>query len=470
MKQRIQLILVATGFAALTMFGTTAMAAPAPGKQTFKQTPDYVKLAADLTPAVVNVSTRKTLKPSRPQSSLQNRGNRDPFEDFFDHFYRGMPEHSQPQTSLGSGVIISGDGEILTNYHVIADADEITVRLSDHHHYKAKVLGTDEKLDVAVLKISARRSLHAAPLGDSDRIRVGDWVMAIGNPFGLERTVTAGIISAKGRVIGSGPYDDFLQTDASINPGNSGGPLIDGNGEVIGINTAIIASGQGIGFAIPINMVKSVLPQLQQGKKVTRGYLGVKVQMVTDDLAASFGMDEARGALVAEVTSGGPAEKAGVKAGDIITEFDGKAVRDMNELPRLVAGTAVGKNVHLKLLRDGKIIDKTATVALLPADSEATAKAEASSIGIAVQDLTPEYAANAGISFRKGVVVTSLEANSTAEAAGVQVNDVITEVNGTKVATAAEYDTAVAKLKTGSTARLLLKRGETSLFVAFRIP
>ncbi len=470
MKQRIQLILVATGFAALTMFGTTALAAPAPGKYSLRQIPDYVKLAADLTPAVVNVSTRKTLKPSRPQSSLQNRGNRDPFEDFFDHFYRGVPEHSQPQTSLGSGVIISGDGEILTNYHVIADADEITVRLSDHHHYKAKVIGTDEKLDVAVLKISTKGTLHTAPLGDSDRIHVGDWVMAIGNPFGLERTVTAGIISAKGRVIGSGPYDDFLQTDASINPGNSGGPLIDGNGEVIGINTAIIASGQGIGFAIPVNMVKSVLPQLQQGKKVTRGYLGVKVQTVTDDLASSFGMDEARGALVAEVTSSGPAEKAGVKAGDIITEFDGKAVRDVNELPRLVAGTAVGKKVHLKLLRDGKTIDKTATVALLPADNEATAKAEASSIGIAVQDLTPEYATNAGISFRKGVVVTSLEANSTAEAAGVQVNDVITEVNGTKVATAAEYDTAVAQLKTGSTARLLLKRGETSLFVAFRIP
>ncbi|GFO70389.1 peptidase [Geomonas limicola] len=451
---------------------TAALAAVTPVRHVAGQTPNFAKLAEDLTPAVVNISSRKSAKAHLPQFPHQpNRQGRDPFEDFFDRFYRGIPEHSQPQESLGSGVIISAGGEILTNYHVIADADEITVRLSDHHHYKAKVLGTDDKLDVAVLKIEAKGPLHAAPLGDSDQTRVGEWVMAIGNPFGLERTVTAGIISAKGRVIGSGPYDDFLQTDASINPGNSGGPLIDGRGEVIGINTAIIASGQGIGFAIPIDLVKSILPQLQQGKKVTRGYLGVNVQTVTDDLANSFGLDEARGALVAEVVPGSPAEKAGLRAGDIILEFDGKAVRDMTELPRLVAGTAVGKTVQLKLLRDGKKTAKSVTLARLPAEGGTpSTEAGTSSGGLAVQDLTPEYAESAGIPYQAGVVVTSVAPESTAQAAGIRVNDLIRQVNEKKVTTVQEYDAAMAHLKKGSTVRLLLKRKEASLFVAFTLP
>jgi len=450
----------------------TALATGNAGINPENYTPNFARLAEELTPSVVNISTRTKLKPQRPQLDRpqQHRPGTDPFEDFFERFYHGMPEHSQPQSSLGSGVIISKDGEILTNYHVIADADEITVRLSDRHHYKAKVLGSDDKLDVAVLKITPKGQLHPAPLGDSDQIRVGDWVMAIGNPFGLERTVTAGIISAKARVIGSGPYDDFLQTDASINPGNSGGPLINGKGEVIGINTAIIASGQGIGFAIPVNLVKSVLPQLKEGKQVTRGYIGVSVQTVTEDLANSFGLEEAKGALVGEVSAGAPAEKAGVKTGDIILEFNGKPVRDMNELPRLVAGTPVGKTVHMMLLRDGKTIDKAVTVGRLPEDRKGTQQtSEVTSTGIAVQDLTPAYAESLGIPYVAGIVVTSVATESAAESAGVRVNDVIQQVNGVTVTSVKGYEAAMARLEKGSAVRLLLKRQTGVLFVAFTI-
>ena len=241
------------------------------------------------------------------------------------------------QRSLGSGFIISDEGYILTNNHVVAGADEINVKLSDGREFKGVLKGSDEKLDLALVKITAKDHLPVAPLGDSDAIEVGEWVLAIGNPFGLSQTVTAGIVSAKGRVIGSGPYDDFIQTDASINPGNSGGPLFNAKGEVIGINTAIVAGGQGIGFAIPVNMAKSVITQLRETGKVTRGWLGVSVQPVTPDLAKSFGMKNDKGALVSEVMKDSPAEKAGFKVGDIILEFDGKAITDMHELPRLAA-------------------------------------------------------------------------------------------------------------------------------------
>ncbi|GFO55761.1 peptidase [Geomonas sp. Red276] len=459
----------AAAAAALLIGSTTAGLAAVPVGEPAQGAPNFVKLAKELTPAVVNISSRKNVKTDSPHEQPNQSG--DPFEEFFKHFYGDIPQHRQAQTSLGSGVIISSDGEIITNYHVIADADEITVRLSDHHHYKAMVLGSDDKLDVAVLKITPKGNLHPAPLGDSDLIRVGDWVMAIGNPFGLERTVTAGIISAKGRVIGSGPYDDFLQTDASINPGNSGGPLINGRGEVIGINTAIIASGQGIGFAIPVNLVKSVLPQLKRGKKVTRGYLGVSVQTVTEELANSFGLEEPTGALVADVSPGGAADKAGVKVGDVILDFDGKTVHDMNELPRMVAGTAVGKTVHLTLLRDGKKIDTTATVARLPDEQKATsAAASESAAGLAVEELTPAYAESAGIAFHPAVVVTAVAPDSVAEAAGIKVNDLVSQVNGVSVTTKAAYDHALKGLAKGATVRLLLKRGETSLFVAFTLP
>ncbi|MDD2735110.1 MAG: DegQ family serine endoprotease [Desulfuromonadaceae bacterium] len=442
-----------------------------PGKVTSHNLPDFVKLAEDLTPAVVNISTKKNMKSLNMQQMPQQGPNgNDPFEDFFGRFFRGVPERHQRQNGLGSGVLISEDGEIITNNHVVADADEIMVKLSDHHEYKAKILGTDDKLDIAVLKIDPKGKLHFASLGDSDEMHVGEWVMAIGNPFGLERTVTAGIISAKGRVIGSGPYDDFLQTDASINPGNSGGPLINGKGEVIGINTAIIASGQGIGFAIPINMAKSILPQLREGKKVTRGYLGVNAQLVTADLAKSFGLEEAEGALVSEVFKGSPAEKSGVKVGDIILAFDGKPVHEVSELPRLVAGTKIGKSVHIILLREGKKLDKTVTVGKLKGGPDDSTQIKTSqNLGISVQDMTKEYAENQNIPFEKGAVVTSVESGSLVESAGLMKNDIIREINGHAIANASDYEKVTAALKKGSVVRFLLKRGDGSIFIGFTL-
>lgn len=432
--------------------------------------PDFVKLAEDLTPTVVNISAKKTIKAQQMRRSpqQQNPFGNDPFENFFERFNRGAPNSPKSQSSLGSGVIISDDGEIITNYHVVANADEIMVRLSDHHEYKGKILGTDEKLDLAIVKIDVIGKLPHAHFGDSDEIKVGDWVMAIGNPFGLERTVTSGIISAKGRVIGSGPYDDFIQTDASINPGNSGGPLINGKGEVIGINTAIIASGQGIGFAIPVNMAKFVLPELKEGKKVSRGYLGVNAQMITLELAKSFGLEDENGALVSEVFNGSPAEKGGLKTGDIIIEFNGKMVLNVSELPRLVAGTEVGKSVHIKLLRDGIELDKMVTLAKLKDEKADSSQSKTSqNMGISVQDMTKEYAESFNIPQGKGVVVTYVESGSTPESAGLMQNDIIREINGTSISTVSDYEKETAKITKGSVVRFLLKRGESSLYIGF---
>ncbi|MBI2992433.1 MAG: Do family serine endopeptidase, partial [Deltaproteobacteria bacterium] len=278
------------------------------------------------------------------------------------------------QKSLGSGFIIDRDGSILTNNHVVENAQKIVVKLADGQEYEAKVVGRDPKTDIAVIKINAKGNLPVAGLGDSDRLEVGEWVMAIGNPFGLDNTVTSGIVSAKGRQIGQGPYDNFIQTDASINPGNSGGPLINLNGEVVGINTAIFSrtgGNIGIGFAIPTNLVQELLPQLKGNGKVTRGYLGVAIQKVTPEIAESLGMNRARGALVADVSKDGPAEKAGVAVGDVILEFDGREVTGSTDLPILVARTAVNKKVRLKVLRDKKEVTLTAAVGELKEEKAA---------------------------------------------------------------------------------------------------
>lgn len=318
--------------------------------------PDFVTLARKLKPVVVNISaTQKMTPPQEPPNGF----DQDPSEDFWDRFFGENPHSGPPrrQKSIGSGFIIEHDGTILTNYHVVANAEKIVVKLVDDREFQAKVIGKDPKTDVAVIKIDAKMDLAIAPLGDSDRLEVGEWVMAIGNSFGLDSTVTSGIVSAKGRHIGAGPYDNFIQTDASINPGNSGGPLINLRGEIVGINAAIVTQtggNMGIGFATPINVVKELLPELKKKGKVTRGALGVVIQEVTPSIADSLGMDKARGALVAAVSTGGPAEHAGIKIGDVITEFDGKKVKDANELPLMVAQTAVSKNVLVKILRDKK--------------------------------------------------------------------------------------------------------------------
>lgn len=434
-------------------------------------TPDFVELAKKLKPSVVNISTAKTIAPQKRMQRPPNSFGQDPFEDFFNRFFDNIPQHSYKQRSLGSGFIISNEGYILTNNHVVAGADEIKVKLSDSREFKAEVKGTDEKLDLAVLKIDVKGGLPVAQLGDSDTIQVGEWVMAIGNPFGLNQTVTAGIISAMGRVIGSGPYDDFIQTDASINPGNSGGPLFNAEGRVIGINTAIVAGGQGIGFAIPINMAKGVLPQLEEKGKVTRGWLGVGIQPVTPELAQSFGVEGEKGALVADVAKDSPADKAGLKSGDIILEFDGKQIQEMNNLPRLVAATPVGNKVKLKILRNGKSEVVTVKIEQLKEGEEIVAQPGAMQdrMGMTVKELNAELAAQIGIKETKGVVVMTVKPGGLAEEAGIAAGDVIKEINGTKINSAADFTKAVSAHKKGAVMRLLLRRGDSSLFVAVKV-
>jgi len=305
----------------------------------------FAELVKKEKPAVVNISTTQTVQ---GEGALSGRGH--PFQEFFGDI---LPQEFKG-VSLGSGFIINPDGLILTNHHVVEKAEKIQVRLSDKRRFEAELIGLDPKTDIALIRIKNPELLPFVQLGDSDRAEVGEWVVAIGNPFGLEQTVTVGIVSAKGRAIGSGPYDDYIQTDASINPGNSGGPLFNIQGEVIGINTAINPSGQGIGFAIPINQVKKVLGQLEKEGKVTRGWLGVMIQEFTKDLARSFGLKNGEGALVSDVFEDSPAALAGIKKGDVIVEFNGKKIGHMRQLPVAVAETPIGKQVSLKILRDGK--------------------------------------------------------------------------------------------------------------------
>lgn len=323
----------------------------------------FADLVEDVEPAVVNISTTKTVRiPGSPFRHFFGP-EEGPFGDFFRRFFGDIPDRELKQQSLGSGFIIDKDGYIITNNHVVEDADEIKVKLADGREFDAKVIGRDPKTDLALIKISSIfKNLPTLSLGDSDAIRVGDWVLAIGNPFGLEHTVTQGIISASGRAIGAGPYDNFLQTDAPINPGNSGGPLINLKGEVIGINTAIVAGGQGIGFAIPINVAKSIVDQLKEKGKVTRGWIGVSVQTITPEIARAFNLKEQNGALVADVVPGGPADKSGIKRGDIIISLNGKDVDEMSDLPKIVADTPIGKTVDVRIIRDGKEIILKITV------------------------------------------------------------------------------------------------------------
>ena len=437
--------------------------------------PDFVELSKRLKPSVVNIRTAKVIK---PRQRLQQRPRmQSPFDNFFEDFFGQfdqMPQQrSRREQSLGTGFIISPDGYLLTNNHVVNGADEVMVKLSDGRELKGEIKGTDEKLDLALIKISDKTPFPAAELGDSDALEVGEWVMAIGNPFGLAQTVTAGIVSAKGRVIGSGPYDDFIQTDASINPGNSGGPLFSAKGKVIGINTAIIAGGQGIGFAIPINMAKGIVNQLRDSGKVTRGYLGVRFQQLTTDLAKSFGLESDKGALIASVEKDTPADRAGLKAGDIILEYDGKAIGESTELPRLVAATPVDKKVRLVIFRDGKKSDVQVVVGRLKDGDTPTAASggtETERIGITVQELTRELGNRLGIKdIKNGLVITDVKPGSAAEEAGVTPGSILIEINGQRPETVDAYGTAVSRIAKGDVVRILLRRPDGSVhYVAMK--
>jgi serine protease Do len=432
--------------------------------------PDFVTLAKKLSPMVVNIST--TQLSGAGQGMPSPFGEDDPFSEFWKKFFGNPPPRGpQRQKSLGSGFIIDRDGSILTNNHVVENAERIVVKLSDGREFDAKVVGRDSKTDIAVIKINDKGNLPIASLGDSDKVEVGEWTMAIGNPFGLDNTVTAGIVSATGRHIGAGPYDNFIQTDASINPGNSGGPLINLRGEVVGINTAIFSrtgGNIGIGFAIPINLAKELVPQLKSKGKVTRGWLGVVIQKVTPDLAESLGLDQARGALVANVAKDGPAERAGVKVGDVIVEFDGKEVKDSNELPILVARTPVDKKARLKVLRDKKEVTLSVTIGELKDEEVVASATEKGDLGLTVQRLTPQIAESLGLERVEGLVITAVEPGSAGEEAGLRRGDVILEIDRKAVRNLAEYRKALEGAKKGKGILFLVRRGESTLFLALK--
>lgn len=443
--------------------------AGATGETQFTPT-SFADLADRLKPAVVNIGTTKTIRPGSPDSLGSPLDRFFGGDDFFDRFFGSVPRREFKQKSLGSGFIISSDGYIFTNNHVVEQADKIVVKLSNDKEYEAKVIGKDSKTDIALIKIKPEGSLPVVKIGDSDKLRVGEWVIAIGNPFGLEQTVTAGIVSAKGRVIGAGPYDNFIQTDASINPGNSGGPLFNMEGKVIGINTAIVAQGQGIGFAIPISMAQIILPDLKSKGKVTRGWLGVSVQDITEDIARSLKTKDVSGALISDVFEGDPAYKAGLKTGDIVTEINGKKIKDSHELLMTVASFHIGDKIDVKVLRDGKEMIFKVIVAERKERAElaVTGKGIRKDFGMSVQDITAEIAQYLGVPVGSGVVVVSVEEGSAADDVGIQVQDIILQVNKVKIKSTKDYLKEISDKKAKSRILLLIKRGKATFFVVLR--
>lgn len=438
--------------------------------------PNFAELAKQIGPEVVNISTTSTETDPHGSRGFGTPGmpGQDPHEFWepFERFFGPMPRRPYKQRSLGSGFIISRDGTILTNNHVVENADEIVVKLSTQKEYKAKVVGRDPKTDIAVIKIEPDSDLVPVKLGDSDKLQVGEWVMAIGSPFGLEQTVTAGIVSAKGRFIGQGSYDDFIQTDAAINPGNSGGPLLSVNGEVVGINTAIFSRSGGnigIGFAIPINLAKELLPDLQSKGKVTRGWLGVYIQKVTPDIAESLGLEESRGALVANIMPDTPAAAAGLEVGDVITEFDGHPIKDSNELPMLVAKSPIGKKVKVKVVRRGETSTMNVTVGELKEEEAAVASGKTEDFGLTVQNLTPELAESIGVDpGTRGVVVVGVTPGSPADDAGLRRGDIVVEVNRQPVDNLNSYRKAIQGASTKKNILFLVKREDSTIFLALK--
>ena len=426
--------------------------------------PNWVELTRALKPAVVNISTKR-VENGTMQSPF---GNDDPFQQFFKQF--GQPQRRTVR-SMGSGFVINPAGYIVTNNHVVDGASEISVKIDDGREMPGKVVGRDPRTDLALLKVEAT-GLPVIPLGDSAELQVGEPVMAIGNPFGLERTVTTGIVSATGRVIGQGPYDDFIQTDASINPGNSGGPLINSRGQAIGINAAIFSQNGGsvgIGFAIPINQAKSVVTQLAATGKVTRGWLGVMIQPLTPELAKGFKVPADGGALVASVQDNSPAARAGIKAGDVITEYDGHKLARTADLSKLVAATAVGREVPLTIVREGKTMTLQAHVAqMAEADQPMVAQGDEGKepLGLAVETVTPEVSRELGLGDAHGVVVRGVRDSSPAEKAGIRPGDVITEIDHQRVASAVDMKRALAKHAKGAPVVVLLHRDGNSLYAA----
>ena len=465
---------------------------PAAFAQKFAPSDGFGDLVARISPAVVNVSTRKdvaaegqTDMPAMPQFPPGS-----PFEEFFKEFFDRDKQQQEQQPrrsfSLGSGFVIDASGFVVTNNHVIADADEITVIFSDESEYPAKLIGTDSKTDLALLKIERPEPFPHVDWANSDEVRVGDWMIAIGNPFGLGSTVTAGIVSARGRDLRAGPYDDFFQIDAPINRGNSGGPSFTLEGKVFGVNTAIFSpsgGSVGIGFAIPANLAKPVIDSLMRSGKVARGWLGVRIQSVSEEIAESLGLPETDGALVASVTPGGPAARSQIQAGDVILEFDGKGINRMRSLPRLVAETPIGKEAHVKLWRKGQQLDLTVVLGELPEDEQIaelgqpqdapapSADAKIEALGITIASLEKEQRSQFGLAdTAKGVVITAVDAGSTAAEESLKPGDLIVEVGQEEVSSPPEVTAKVnqAQQEGKKSILLLINRQGDLRFVALR--
>ena len=427
----------------------------------------FAKVAEAIKPAVINITT--TGRASGP--------TRTPFEEFFGEeffkrFFGDLPERI-PRRSLGSGVIVDAAGIALTNAHVVENAKDIEVVTLDGNKHRATVVGLDKKTDLAVLKLDdGKNSFNYAQLGDSDKMQVGDWVIAVGSPFGLQATVTAGIISAKARQLGHGVFDDFIQTDAAINPGNSGGPLVNMQGEVIGINTAIVAGGTGIGFAIPSNLARKIYAELNTKGRVTRGWLGVSIQPLTADLAKSFGAPDTKGVLISDVLADSPAAKAGLQPGDILREFDGKKIEAPADLQRAVGFTAPGSTARMKVLRDKA--ERTVEVKIGEASDErevasSPGQESPSNLGLQVGPVTPEIASQLNLRSVEGVVVLRVDDESPAAASGIRRGDVIREINRARIRTIGDFEKATRSLKDGDRLTMLLQRGPMALYVAFTI-
>jgi serine protease Do len=428
----------------------------------------FADLADKVKGAVVNISTTQEVEGNPLMPFL---GPDSPFGDFFGHnlpkeFFGNRPQGKMKTHALGSGFIISKEGLIITNNHVVEKATEIKIKLQTGKEYDAKLVGRDPKTDLALIQVAPDKDFPKPEvLGDSDVMRVGDRVMAVGNPFGLGHTVTTGIISAKSRILGAGPYDDFLQTDAAINPGNSGGPLFNMDGKVIGINTAIVAQGQGIGFAIPVNMAKELLPQLKKGK-IVRGWIGIMIQDITPELAKSFGIKTAKGVLISDVVKGSPAEKAGLMRGDVILRFEDKEIENAHRLSQLAAATPPDTMAKIDLLRNGKAETISLKVGTMPQEEQKIiSPEEKSDWGMMVQELTPQLAQQLGLDpGTSGVVISNIKDGSPAAEARLRPGDLITEVNRTAVKNLNDYQQALQKLKKGDQLLLLIKRAAGSFY------
>jgi serine protease Do len=445
--------------------------------------PDFRALAKESLPAVVNITVEQKVRHSRGQG--HSPYGQDP-EEFFERFFGQRIPREFKNRGIGTGFVISADGYVLTNNHVIENADSIKVRFPDEvssDEYNAKLIGTDPRTDVALIKLETKRTFTALPLGDSSSLQVGEWVVAIGNPFGLSHTVSAGIVSAKDRRDidpgGRGGLYDFIQTDAAINPGNSGGPLLNLRGEVIGINAAINASGQGIGFAIPINMVKAEIMDLKDKGRASRSWLGIQMQRMTAALAKSYGLERPQGAVVAEVVDNGPAQKAGIVAGDVLLEFDGKPIRDTTDLSLMAAQAGVNKPVSVNVLRDGKKRDIKVMLGEYPSEGgviagngsgEDDVEKGSAGLGLKVSDLSQDLRDRFNVKDKQGAVVVEVDPSGPAAEAGLRAGDLVVKLNDRPLANARELSKSVKAAKSGDMLRLLVKRGQGSLFVALPKP